>query len=77
MSQVDGQKPVSGNLEVQYMETGDKEEAINDFKGDVSAQIMEVHGSRVKKYGIFLEQIVDKIKIIQQCAQDLFDLISM
>ena len=36
--------------------------------GDVSQQIMEVHGSRVKKYGIYSEQLVEKIKHIQQLA---------
>jgi len=37
---------------------------------------METHGSRVKKYGIYIDQLVEKIKIIQVCSQDLFETIS-
>ena len=33
-------------------------------KGDVSQQIMDAHGSRVKKYGIYIDQLVEKIKVI-------------
>ena len=45
-------------------------------KGDISQQIMDSHGSRVKKYGIYIDQLVDKIKVVQASAQDLFDIIS-
>ena len=81
VAQVDGSKPVvSGELTQSFVSTSDKETTSDfqpDFKGDVSAQIMEVHGSRVKKYGIFLDQIVDKIKVVQHAAQDLFNVISV
>ena len=33
-------------------------------KGDVSQQIMDSHGSRVKKYGIYIDQLVEKIKVV-------------
>jgi hypothetical protein len=38
---------------------------------------MDSHGSRVKKYGIYIDQLVEKIKVIQNCSQDLFDIISL
>ena len=37
---------------------------------------MDSHGSRVKKYGIYIDQLVEKIKTIQTCSQELFDNIS-
>lgn len=92
VAQVDGQKPVAGNLEVQYMAAsggnedgvkGDDDDAavrhhadVMGKGGDVSQQIMEVHGSRVKKYGIYCEQLVGNIKQVQNLAQDFFDIIS-
>ena len=45
--------------------------------GDISQQIMDSHGSRVKKYGIYIDQLVEKIKVIKNCSQDLFDIISL
>lgn len=36
----------------------------SNSKGDISQQIMETHGSRVKKYGIYIDQLVEKIKIL-------------
>jgi len=45
-------------------------------KGDISQQIMDSHGSRVKKYGIYIDQLVEKIKTVQTCSQELFDNIS-
>ena len=47
----------------------------NSSKGDISQQIMETHGQRVKKYGIYIDQLVEKIKIIQNDSQDLTDAI--
>ena len=44
-------------------------------KGDVSQQIMETHGSRVKKYGIYIDQMMDKLKVLQGYSQELFDTI--
>ena len=35
-------------------------------KGDISQTIMDTHGSRVKKYGIYIDQLVDKIKVVQK-----------
>jgi len=46
-------------------------------KGDISQQIMNTHESRVKKYGIYIDQLIDKIKIVQTYSQDLFDIISL
>ena len=37
---------------------------------------METHGSRVKKYGIYIDQLVEKIKVIQNDSTELFDAIS-
>ena len=37
---------------------------------------MDSHGSRVKKYGIYIDQLVEKIKALQTCSQDIFDIIS-
>ena len=36
----------------------------NSKGGDISQQIMNSHGSRVKKYGIYIDQLVEKIKVI-------------
>ena len=44
--------------------TEDKPEEVFDKSGDVSQQILEVHGNRVKKYGIYSEQLVEKIKFV-------------
>jgi hypothetical protein len=52
-----------------------KKEASNN-KGDVSQQIMDSHGSRVKKYGIYIDQLVEKIKVILNSSLDLFEVIS-
>lgn len=38
---------------------------------------MDSHGSRVKKYGIYIDQLVEKIKVVQNYSQDLFDIISL
>ena len=46
-------------------------------KGDISQTIMDTHGSRVKKYGIYIDQLVEKIKVVQKDLQDLFDVISV
>ena len=46
-------------------------------KGDISEQIMDSHGSRVKKYGIYIDQLVEKIKQVQNFSLDLFDIISV
>lgn len=46
-------------------------------KGDISEQIMDSHGSRVKKYYMYIDQLVEKIKVIQNYSQDLFDIISV
>jgi|TARA_B110001450_G_C17365719_1_gene377456 hypothetical protein len=35
-------------------------------KGDISQTIMDTHGSRVKKYGIYIDQLVEKIKVVQK-----------
>ena len=53
ISQVDGQKPVATNMEMQQMagtyNIGEDKPEINaSNKGDISQQIMETHGSRVK-----------------------------
>lgn len=82
ISQIDGQKPVATNMEMQYMtgsynNLGDDSGAngansgsvVNSIqstnsKGDISQQIMDSHGSRVKKYGIYIDQLVEKIKMI-------------
>jgi len=37
---------------------------------------METHGSRVKKYGIYIDQLVEKIKVIQNDSEELFTTIS-
>lgn len=37
---------------------------------------METHGSRVKKYGIYIDQMVEKIKVIQNDFTELFETIS-
>ena len=53
VAQVDGSKPVvSGELTQSFVSTSDKEATSDfqpDFKGDVSAQIMEVHGKMIQK----------------------------
>jgi len=36
---------------------------------------METHGSKVKKYGIYIDQLVEKIKLVQNYGQDLFEII--
>jgi len=38
---------------------------------------MNTHESRVKKYGIYIDQLVEKIKVVQTYSQDLFDIISL
>ena len=84
ISQIDGQRPVATNMEMQQMsgsynsigdDSSNKKETSNN-KGDVSQQIMDSHGSRVKKYGIYIDQLVEKIKVIQNTSMDLFDVIS-
>ena len=62
ISQIDGQRPVA-NMDMQQMASSynnmgednpSKKETSNN-KGDVSQQIMDSHGSRVKKYGIYID----------------------
>lgn len=37
---------------------------------------MEIHGQRVKKYGIYIGQLVDKLKGLQSFNQELFESIA-
>ena len=59
ISQIDGQKPVDAKLD--YLDMGGSNQSIGDgqvssnSKGDISQQIMDTHGSRVKKYGLYID----------------------
>lgn len=37
---------------------------------------METHGQRVKKYGIYIGQMVEKLKSMQGFSQELFETIA-
>jgi len=85
ISQIDGQKPVANNQEFSNMEqmagsyngmADDPSESVVKTKGDVSQQIMETHGQRIKKYGIYIDQLVDKLKGLHTHCVELFETIA-
>ena len=60
ISQIDGQKPVSTYHEMQqmsgsYRDMAEESPSSIGHQKDVSQQIMETHGQRIKKYGIYID----------------------
>ena len=75
ISQLDGHKPVFNNQDVQYVSNMSKEGQNGENQSDISQQIFEVHGQRVKKYAIYIENLIDKLKALQGVGISMFDTI--